>query len=104
MFFGVLMLFSANPFSTAVAGAPSEGEGLNPLLQNYWMMIHPPMLYLGMTGWAVPFAFCVAALVTGRLDDVLERRRSRLTGEVEIHGALLRALDEPDDGLGRVLG
>ncbi|MGD8862099.1 MAG: cytochrome c-type biogenesis CcmF C-terminal domain-containing protein [Myxococcales bacterium] len=69
MFFGVLMLFAANPFSMVVAGAPPDGEGLNPLLQNYWMMIHPPMLYLGMTGWAVPFAFVVAALITGRLGD-----------------------------------
>jgi cytochrome c-type biogenesis protein CcmF len=69
MFFCVLMLFSANPFATVVAGAAPDGEGLNPLLQNYWMMIHPPMLYLGMVGWSVPFAFVMAALVTGRLDD-----------------------------------
>ncbi len=69
MFFCVLMLFSANPFSTLVAGAPPDGEGLNPLLQNYWMMIHPPMLYMGMTGWSVPFAFAIAALITGRLGD-----------------------------------
>ena len=68
-FFAVMMLWSANPFATAVAGAPPDGEGLNPLLQNYWMMIHPPMLYLGMTGWCVPFAFVIAALATGRLDD-----------------------------------
>ena len=79
MFFGVLMLWSANPFSTAVAGAPPEGEGLNPLLQNYWMMIHPPMLYLGMTGWSVPFAFGVAALITGRLDDEWMKASRRFT-------------------------
>lgn len=79
MFFGVLMLFSANPFATAVAGAPPEGEGLNPLLQNYWMMIHPPMLYLGMTGWAVPFAFVIAALVTGRLDGEWIKGARRFT-------------------------
>src|SRR5437016_5623842 len=38
LFFGVLMAFSANPFSTSVAGARVDGEGLNPLLQNYWMI------------------------------------------------------------------
>lgn len=79
MFFAVLMLFAANPFSTAVAGAEPDGEGLNPLLQNYWMMIHPPTLYMGMTGWAVPFAFCIAALVTGRLGDEWIRASHRWT-------------------------
>ena len=49
-FFSVLMLFAANPFSTSVASVPLDGEGLNPLLQNYWMMIHPPTLY-GLRGW-----------------------------------------------------
>ena len=68
-FFGVLMLFAANPFSASAASVPLDGEGLNPLLQNYWMMIHPPTLYMGFVGWSVPFAFCVAALVTGRLKD-----------------------------------
>lgn len=68
-FFVVLMLFAANPFATTVAAAPPDGEGLNPLLQNYWMVIHPPALYLGFVGWAVPFAFVVAALATGRLHD-----------------------------------
>lgn len=69
LFFCVLMLFSANPFATVASGAAPDGEGLNPLLQNYWMMIHPPMLYMGMVGWAVPFAFVMAALITGKLDD-----------------------------------
>ena len=78
-FFAVLMLFAANPFSTAVAGAEPDGEGLNPLLQNYWMMIHPPTLYTGMTGWAVPFAFCIAALATGRLGDEWLRASRRWT-------------------------
>jgi cytochrome c-type biogenesis protein CcmF len=68
-FFAVLMLFAANPFSTSAASVPLDGEGLNPLLQNYWMMIHPPTLYMGFVGWCVPFAFCIAALVTGRLKD-----------------------------------
>jgi len=68
-FFTVLMLFAANPFSIAAATVPLDGEGLNPLLQNYWMMIHPPTLYMGFVGWSVPFAFVVAALITGRLKD-----------------------------------
>jgi cytochrome c-type biogenesis protein CcmF len=68
-FFAVLMLFAANPFQTNVVGAVPEGEGLNPLLQNYWMIIHPPMLYTGFVGCSIPFAFAVAALVTGRLDS-----------------------------------
>jgi cytochrome c-type biogenesis protein CcmF len=68
-FFAVLMLFSANPFETNIAGARPDGEGLNPLLQNYWMIIHPPALYTGFVGCSVPFAFCVAALITGRLDN-----------------------------------
>ncbi|HJK89619.1 MAG TPA: cytochrome c-type biogenesis CcmF C-terminal domain-containing protein [Polyangiaceae bacterium LLY-WYZ-15_(1-7)] len=68
-FFVVLMLFAANPFATTVAAAPPDGEGLNPLLQNYWMVIHPPALYMGFVGWAIPFAFVVAALMTKRLGD-----------------------------------
>jgi cytochrome c-type biogenesis protein CcmF len=69
MFFVVLMTFAANPFSTSVAGARPDGEGLNPLLQNFYMIIHPPSLYTGFVGCSVPFAFAVAALVTGRLDS-----------------------------------
>ncbi len=68
-FFIVLQLFAANPFATSYGATPADGEGLNPLLQNYWMVIHPPCLYLGLTGWTVPFAFVVAALVTGRLNE-----------------------------------
>lgn len=69
MFFLVLQLFAANPFKVNPAAAPVDGEGLNPLLQNYWMAIHPPTLYMGFVGWAVPFAFAVSALVTGRLGN-----------------------------------
>ncbi|MCU0655095.1 MAG: cytochrome c biogenesis protein CcsA [Polyangiaceae bacterium] len=68
-FFLVLMLFAANPFWTSFSGARPDGEGLNPLLQNFYMAIHPPSLYTGFVGCAVPFAFAVAALVTGRLDS-----------------------------------
>jgi len=68
-FFGVIMAFSANPFAESIAGAKVDGEGLNPLLQNFYMIIHPPSLYTGFVGCSVPFAFCVAALASGRLDE-----------------------------------
>src|SRR5688500_3612294 len=68
-FFAILMIFSANPFAQSVAGARPDGDGLNPLLQNIYMIIHPPSLYTGFVGCSVPFAFAVAALVTGRLDN-----------------------------------
>ena len=69
IFFLVLMLFAANPFATYIRTTPGDGEGLNPLLQNYWMAIHPPSLYLGFVGWSVPFAILIAALITGRLGN-----------------------------------
>jgi cytochrome c-type biogenesis protein CcmF len=69
LFFCVLMMFAANPFEVSAAGARTDGEGLNPLLQNFYMIIHPPSLYTGFVGCSVPFAFAVAALVTGRLDN-----------------------------------
>jgi cytochrome c-type biogenesis protein CcmF len=68
IFFCVLMAFAANPFSTSISGARADGEGLNPLLQNFYMIIHPPSLYVGFVGCSIPFAFAVAALCTGRLD------------------------------------
>jgi cytochrome c-type biogenesis protein CcmF len=68
IFFSVLMAFAANPFSTSVSGARTDGEGLNPLLQNFYMIIHPPSLYVGFVGCTIPFAFAIAALATGRLD------------------------------------
>jgi len=69
LFFTVLMAFAANPFSTSIAGARPDGEGLNPLLQNFYMIIHPPSLYTGFVGCSIPFAFAIAALITGRLDN-----------------------------------
>jgi cytochrome c-type biogenesis protein CcmF len=68
-FFAILMLFAANPFATSIAGARVDGEGLNPLLQNYWMIIHPPSLYTGFVGCSIPFSFAIAAMVSGRLDN-----------------------------------
>ncbi|MBS1817837.1 MAG: cytochrome c biogenesis protein CcsA [Acidobacteria bacterium] len=69
MFFLYLMVVHKNPFTTFLTNVPAEGTGLNPLLQNYWMAIHPPSLYTGFVGMTIPFAFCIAALVTGHLDD-----------------------------------
>ena len=76
-FFG-LMLGPANPFREISGAIPSDGPGPNPLLQNHPLMaFHPPMLYLGYVGFTVPFAFAVAALVTGRLGEgwLIETRR-----------------------------
>jgi cytochrome c-type biogenesis protein CcmF len=69
MFFLFLMVIHNNPFDTFLTSHPTDGQGLNPLLQNYYMAIHPPMLYLGFTGMAIPFAFGIAALASGQLDD-----------------------------------
>jgi len=68
-FFIVVLLFAkVNPFER-LGFAPANGQGLNPQLQNYWMTIHPPTLYLGFTSFAIPFAFAIAALLNGRLDS-----------------------------------
>ena len=64
----VLLFADVNPFER-LGFTRFNGLGLNPQLQNYWMTIHPPTLYLGFTAFAVPFAFAVAALLTGRLDS-----------------------------------
>jgi cytochrome c-type biogenesis protein CcmF len=69
LFFGLLMVFKANPFATSLAGAPVDGQGLNYQLRDIYMIIHPPSLYIGFTSSTVPFAFAIAALATGRLDN-----------------------------------
>ena len=48
---------------------PQDGNGLNPLLQNYWMVIHPPTLFLGFAATLVPFSFCLAGLWLGKFKD-----------------------------------
>jgi len=67
-FFLALVTFITDPFER-LPHAAAEGADLNPLLQNYWMMIHPPSLYTGYVSASVPFAFAIAALATGRLGD-----------------------------------
>ncbi len=87
IFFLLINVFAANPFNRLwmlpdgsshgaifkPAGAslfiPADGSGLNPLLQNYWMVIHPVFLYLGYVGLTLPMALAVASLISGQLDD-----------------------------------
>src|SRR3954447_18501525 len=64
-FFLGLMVFFATPFAH-LANVPAQGNGLSPLLRHPAMMIHLPMLYSGYVGFAIPFAFAVGALITGR--------------------------------------
>jgi cytochrome c-type biogenesis protein CcmF len=69
LFFFLLSFGPANPFVVGAAGVV-DGPGPNPLLQNHLLvMFHPPMLYLGYVGMTVPFAFAIAALVTGRVGE-----------------------------------
>ncbi|HEX7621590.1 MAG TPA: heme lyase CcmF/NrfE family subunit [Anaerolineales bacterium] len=63
----------------AIPLTPVDGQGLNPLLRHPGMIIHPPMLYLGFVAFVIPFAFAVAALVTGRSDDRWIRLTRRWT-------------------------
>jgi cytochrome c-type biogenesis protein CcmF len=80
LFFLVVILFTSNPFET-LAFTPADGRGMNPQLQNYWMTIHPPTLYLGFTAFTIPFAFAIGALLSGRLDTrwITVTRRWTLT-------------------------
>jgi len=75
VFFSVLSIFISNPFQTLYQDfgnmlqeyAVPDGRGLNPLLQHPAMIIHPPVLFIGYVGSVVPFAFAIAALITGKL-------------------------------------
>ena len=79
MFFIFIMVIHNNPFSTFVTPPPADGQGLSPLLQNFYMAIHPPSLYIGFVAMTVPFAFGIAALITGHLDDAWLRAVRRWT-------------------------
>ncbi|HVL90577.1 MAG TPA: heme lyase CcmF/NrfE family subunit, partial [Actinomycetota bacterium] len=78
-FFLLLMVVHNNPFATFLTESPTDGTGLNPLLQNFYMVIHPPTMYLGFVGLTIPFAFGMAALITGHLDDSWLRAVRRWT-------------------------
>ena len=66
------MIFTSNPFDRLLPAA-MDGRDLNPLLQDFGMVIHPPMLYMGYVGFSVAFAFAIAALLSGRLDATWAR-------------------------------
>lgn len=69
LFFDVLMVFASNPFEIFLTHAgPGDGSGMNPLLQNPLMAIHPPLQLMGFVAYTIPFGFAVGALVSGRLD------------------------------------
>jgi cytochrome c-type biogenesis protein CcmF len=67
-FFALLLVLASNPFATYPI-RPAEGFGLNPLLENFWMIIHPPVVFIGYAAYTVPFAFAIAALITGKLGE-----------------------------------
>jgi len=77
-FFLFLVAFLADPFALSEQ-VLSDGLGLNPLLQNMGMLFHPPAIYLGFVGFTLPFAFAMAALLSGRTDDDWIRTTRRWT-------------------------
>ncbi|RMG95751.1 MAG: heme lyase CcmF/NrfE family subunit [Chloroflexi bacterium] len=78
IFFLGISAFIENPF-IRLESVPVNGNGLNPLLRHPGMIIHPPMLYLGFTGFTIPYAFAMAALISGKLDDAWIRTTRRWT-------------------------
>ena len=70
--FLLFMLLTSNPFER-IFPVPPEGRDLNPLLQDFGLAIHPPMLYMGYVGFSVAFAFAIAALIGGKLDAAWAR-------------------------------
>ena len=66
-------VFTSNPFLRLIPMTPADGADLNPLLQDFGLIVHPPLLYCGYVGLAVPFAFAVAALIEGRVDATWAR-------------------------------
>lgn len=70
LFFLTVTTFVTNPFEFIKADfIPPDGNGLNPLLQNPYMAVHPPTLYLGFTNFAIPFSFCMGALLSQQLSS-----------------------------------
>ncbi|MEY4592844.1 MAG: hypothetical protein RIR18_1739 [Pseudomonadota bacterium] len=70
--FLLFILVTSNPFDRLLPGAP-EGRDLNPLLQDFGLVIHPPLLYMGYVGFSVAYAFAIAALLSGQLDAAWAR-------------------------------
>ena len=71
--FLLFMLMTSNPFDRQLPFHPADGNDLNPLLQDFGLIVHPPMLYMGYVGFSVAFAFAIAALLGGRLDAAWAR-------------------------------
>ncbi|MGB1244665.1 MAG: heme lyase CcmF/NrfE family subunit [Porticoccaceae bacterium] len=71
--FIVFLLLTSNPFDRLLPVSPVEGRDLNPLLQDFGLIVHPPMLYMGYVGFAVPFAFAIAALIGSQFDSAWAR-------------------------------
>jgi len=71
--FIAFILFASNPFDRSLPFFPADGADLNPLLQDFGLIVHPPMLYMGYVGFSVPFALAIATLTTGRLDAAWAR-------------------------------
>ena len=71
--FYLYVLIASNPFERLLPFYPVDGRDLNPLLQDFGMIIHPPLLYMGYVGFSVAFAFAVAALISGQLDSTWAR-------------------------------
>ena len=70
--FLAFLIFTSNPFERLL-NAPSDGNGMNPILQDPGLAIHPPCLYMGYVGFSVAFAFAVAALIEGKVDAAWAR-------------------------------
>ena len=71
--FIAFLLFTSNPFARLLPLSPADGADLNPVLQDFGLIVHPPMLYIGYVGFSVAFAFAIAALLGGRLDGAWAR-------------------------------
>ena len=71
--FLLFILLTSNPFDRYLPQFPAEGADLNPLLQDFGLIVHPPMLYMGYVGFSVVFSFAIAALLSGRLDTAWAR-------------------------------
>ena len=71
--FLLFILMTSNPFLRLLPFPPTDGGDLNPLLQDFGLIVHPPMLYMGYVGFSVAFAFAIAALMGGRLDAAWAR-------------------------------
>ena len=71
--FMLFTLLTSNPFERMLPNVPQDGADLNPLLQDFGLIVHPPMLYMGYVGFSVVFAFAIASLLGGRLDAVWAR-------------------------------